>query len=180
MRIEFPATAAVLTAYPVIPMKLLTALVMFSVSGACMAAELYKWVDEKGVTTYGQKPPANRAATPVDTSPSGVIETGGQFDRKISADRPLRPAESQAAPPPAPASAAARGMEFDVYSRLQRGMTEGELLQRAGKPDHESLDGLRRDIVKTFYYFPTSSNPYTTVVTLRGGRIDEIDRVKKF
>jgi hypothetical protein len=143
-----------------------------------MAAELYKWVDEKGVTNYGEKPPANRAATPVDTSPTGVVETGGQFDRKIPADKPLRPAESQE--PPSPAPAATRGMEFDVYSRLQRGMTEGELLQRAGKPDHQSLDSLRRDIVKTFYYFPTSSNPYTTVVTLRGGRIDEIDRVKKF
>jgi hypothetical protein len=159
-------------------MKLMTALVMFSLSGACIAAELYKWVDEKGITNYGEKPPANRAATPVDTSPTGVVETGGQFDRKVSTDKPLRPAESQE--PPSPAPAATRGMEFDVYSRLQRGMTEGELLQRAGKPDHQSLDSLRRDIVKTFYYFPTSSNPYTTVVTLRGGRIDEIDRVKKF
>jgi hypothetical protein len=143
-----------------------------------MAAELYKWVDEKGVTNYGEKPPANRAATPVDTSPTGVVETGGQFDRKFPTDKPPRPAESQVSPSPAPT--ATRGMEFDVYSRLQRGMTEGELLQRAGKPDHESLDGLRRDIIRTFYYFPTSSNPYTTVVTLRGGRIDEIDRVKKF
>jgi hypothetical protein len=54
------------------------------------------------------------------------------------------------------------------------------LLNRAGNPDHQSLDNVRYDIVKTYYYFPTPGNPYTTVVTLRGGRIFELDRVKKF
>ena len=34
--------------------------------------------------------------------------------------------------------------------------------------------------MKTYYYFPTSANPYTTVVTLRGGRIYDLDRIKKF
>lgn len=157
-------------------------LVLAFLCGPCIAADLYKWVDEKGVITYGQKPPPGRAATPVDTSPSAVIETGGQYDRKSPADRPLSRAP-ELPPPPAvagPGPSAPRGMEFDVFARLQRGMTEGELLQRAGKPDHESLDGIRRDIVKTYYWFPTPANPYTTVVTLRGGRIHDIDRVKKF
>lgn len=162
-------------------MKLLVGLTLLAVGGVSAAAELYKWVDEKGVTNYGEKPPANRAASPVDTSPSAVIESGRQ--RKGSeADRASRSAPEQSRRPPAGAapSPAPRGMEFDVYARLQRGMTEGELLQRAGRPDHESLDGIRRDILKTYYYFPTPGNPYTTVVTLRGGRIHEIDRIKKF
>lgn len=162
-------------------MKPLLGLLLLAVSGAAFGAELYKWVDEKGVTNYGEKPPANRKAVPVDSSPSAVIETGGQYGNKPSPDRPSISTDSQRVSPPGPLpQAGPRGMEFDVYTRLERGMTEGELLQRAGKPDHESLDGIHRAIVKTYYYFPTPGNPYTTVVTLRGGRIHEIDRVRKF
>ena len=164
-------------------MKSLIVLVSLLMAGACFSAETYKWVDDKGVVNYGEKPPANRRAQPVDTNPRTVIETGGQFSQKPEVER-RRNAEDfqrpQAAVAPAEASYPVRGMEFDVYIRLQRGMTEGELLLRAGRPDHQSLDNVVYDVVKTYYYFPTSANPYTTVVTLRGGRIDELDRVKKF
>jgi hypothetical protein len=57
-------------------------------------------------------------------------------------------------------------------------MSEGELLSRTGSPDHVSLDG-RADMTKSFYYYPTGSDPFTTVVTVRGGRIDSIERTKK-
>lgn len=73
-----------------------------------------------------------------------------------------------------------RGLDFDVYIRLQSGMTEGELLLRAGKPDSESVENFRHDIVKTYYYLPTVSNPWITAITLRGGKIVNIDRTKKF
>jgi len=73
----------------------------------------------------------------------------------------------------------ARGMDFDVYIRLQTGMSEGELLLRAGKPDSESVENFRNDIVKTYYYFPTISNPWITAITLRGGRIANIERTRK-
>ena len=81
----------------------------------------------------------------------------------------------------APCGAAneAHGMEFDVYIRLQNGMSEGELLLRAGKPDSEAIENLRGDIVKTYYYMPTNSNPWITTITLRGGRIVNLDRIKK-
>ena len=73
----------------------------------------------------------------------------------------------------------ARGMEFDVYIRLQTGMSEGELLQRAGKPDSESIENVRDDIVKTYYYFPTRANPWMTAITLRAGKIVNLDRTRK-
>jgi hypothetical protein len=82
-------------------------------------------------------------------------------------------------PVPAPVLPSARGMDFDVFIRLQRGMTEGELLVRAGRPDHESVDNLQ-DYDRTLYYFPTVANPFTTVVKLRSGRIAHLERVKKF
>ena len=86
---------------------------------------------------------------------------------------------AEAYPSPAPALPSVRGMEFDTYIRLQRGMTEGELLVRAGRPDHESVDNLY-DYDRTLYYFPTVANPYTTVVKLRSGRIASLERVKRF
>ena len=155
-------------------MKPLLGLVLLSLSGACVAAETYRWVDEKGVTTYGEKPPASRPATPINTNPGAIIETSGQFDKKAPAGTPSRSvSEAQPAGVPGP-----RGMEFNVFMQLQRGMTEGELLQRAGKPDQLSLESF--EIQKTYYYFPTPGNPYTTAVTVRSGRISDIERIRKF
>ena len=164
-------------------MKAQISLILFLSAGACLASDAYKWVDEKGVTNYGEKAPESRSAKPVSTQPSAVIETGGQFNQKSETER-RRTGEiaqkSEVAVAPPPAVMPVRGMDFDVYIRLQRGMTEGELLLRAGRPDFESLDGFGAGIVKSYYYFPTTSNPYTSVVTLRGGRIFELDRIKKF
>ena len=166
-------------------MKVAPGLMLFLMTGVALAAETYRWVDEKGVVNYGEKPPANRQARPVSTLPGGVIETSGQFSPKAGAEQgrsreepPRQPVAS--APTPASSSVPTRGMDFDVYIRLQRGMNEGELLLRAGQPDHQSVDNLIDEIAKTYYYFPTTFNPYTTVVTLRGGRISELDRIKKF
>jgi len=166
-------------------MRALIGLLLAFAAGACSAADAYRWVDEKGVINYGEKPPANRPSQPVNTDPGGTIETGVPYGQKADPGKRSAAGVEQkpqvAAVPYAAQSptAVVRGMDFDTYIRLQGGMTEGELLLRAGRPDHESLDSFRRDIVKTFYYLPTTANPYTTVVTLRGGRIFNIERIKK-
>lgn len=140
-------------------------------TAAPAGAQLYRWVDDRGVVNYGEKPPAGRSATPVNAQPAGTIES-----RAIRETRHEDPAEAKtAAPVPAPA----RGMPFEVFMRLEAGMPEGELLLRAGKPDQETVDNLRGDIVKTWYYHPTSGNPFLTVVTLRGGRIANLERNRK-
>ena len=128
------------------------------------AAQTYKWVDERGVVTYGTKPPAGRPAQLVDTQSRNTIDT---------ADVAKREADTrQAAPSPAPvppiAARPVRGMDFDTYVRLSRGMSEGELLTRAGRPDHVSLDRID-DMVKSFYYYPTAADPFITIVTVRSG-----------
>ena len=71
------------------------------------------------------------------------------------------------------------GMDYDVYIRLNAGMSEGELLSRAGPPDSESVENFKDDIVKSYYYMPTSANPYVTTVKLRGGRLISVDRIKR-
>ena len=34
--------------------------------------------------------------------------------------------------------------------------------------------------LKTYTYLPTSADPFTTTITLVGGRVSEIERVRKF
>ena len=165
-------------------MRSLIGLLIAMAAGACFAAETYKWVDEKGVVNYGEKPPEERRSRPVDTNPSGTIETRGLYDQRSDAGQRRQIEEQQrpqiiAVPVPAPVLPSVRGMDFDTFIRLQRGMTEGELLVRAGRPDYETVDNLY-DYDRTLYYFPTVANPFTTVVKLRSGRIATLDRVKKF
>ncbi len=167
-------------------MKAALGVILIVAAAACNAAEAYKWVDEKGITNYGQKPPEKVRATPVDTEPRGVIETGSEVAKTREAETRSRPQGPAVQVIPVPvqrayASAApVRGMAFDTFIRLERGMTEGELLMRAGRPDHETVESYWDYAVQSFYYFPTVADPYTTVVRLRGGRISEIERVKKF
>lgn len=75
-------------------------------------------------------------------------------------------------------AAPARGMAFEVYIRLEHGMTEGELVLRAGKPDRQVIDN-RREGLKSYNYFPTPAHPFLTTVRLRSGRIIDIERVRK-
>jgi hypothetical protein len=157
------------------------------IAAACLSvplgAQTYKWVDERGGVVYGDKPPASRSARLVDTEPNGTVGAPGA--RKQGAEgqvgvvgRPPAPAipAEVAAPAPQPV---VRGMEFETYIRLQSGMTEGELLLRAGSPDQQSVESFRDDVVKSYYYLPTPGNPYITLVTLRGGRIANIERTRK-
>ncbi len=64
-------------------------------------------------------------------------------------------------------------------SFLSVGMGEGELIQKIGKPDHEAVvQSVRgQPEVKTWTYFPHPRDPQTlTVLTLRGGVLDKIER----
>jgi len=71
-----------------------------------------------------------------------------------------------------------RGMGLDVFVQLQTGMSEGELIMRAGRPDHQSIENAR-DAQKSFYYFPTVDHPFLTTVSMRGGRIVNLERIRK-
>lgn len=162
---------------------LLAAAAGLALSLGCRA-QVYKWVDGHGMTTYGEAPPPNQHARLLHLRPN-VVDGGG----------PVRPS---AAPVPAAAAAAAsaasaaevqpaqdsgtgnpHGMPFSVYIRLHSGMSEGELLERAGPPDYSAVDDVV-DGVKTFYYYPTPSNPFTTIVRLRAGDIVNIERIRKY
>jgi len=151
------------------------------IAGTALGAETYKWVDERGVTNYGEKPPAGRPAQVVPTQPAGTVESAGVQGRRPDGE----PRRAQDSPPPpavsamAPATAPVRGMDFQTFIQLRNGMSEGELMLRAGRPDFESVENFRHDIVKSYYYYPTVADPFITVVTVRGGQVVNIERNRK-
>ena len=195
-------------------MRKLLILIAFQALAPAAIADVYKWVDRDGGVHYGDTPPANTGSRPVDLRFAGSATTTEAISCCAAKEVPPEPAGQPAyiifpAEPPA-RSPASRGMDFGVFIMLRHGMSEGELLQRAGPPDFQSADGyavrpivvtrrgrpigqlvdwrgqgalsygVSNQIVKTFYYYPTISNPFTTVLTLTGGRITDLQRTRQF
>lgn len=164
-------------------MKAWLGLCALLLAGSAAGAQTYKWVDERGVTNYGEKPPAGRPAQPVDTQPVGPVGSGGEGVQEKRREPELP--RMQDAPPPAvvtsapPTAAPVRGMPFQTFIHLRNGMTEGELMLRAGRPDHESVENFRHDIVKSYYYYPTIADPFITVVRVRGGLVVDLERNRR-
>lgn len=179
-------------------------------------AQTYKWKDSSGRTNYGDRPPsgvsAEQVLEPFDypANPDACKTIQCQLERVEKSKPAAEKVRTEAAPQPSlPAPPReARGLAFDTYIHLRRGMTEGEVLSRAGAPDVSSADGVDevsqtlagRDpqpdpragrsfsavkitqsrLIKTYTYLPTSNDPFTTIITFRGGLVDDIQRIKKF
>lgn len=175
-------------------------------------ADVFKWVDRDGRVHYSDSPPENARSRVLDLRFAGGATDTNADPCCLSKEDPRVP-ENQpvqivfAAEPPV-LQPATRGMDFGVYIMLRAGMSEGELLQRAGPPDFQTYDGSvgvsvvgkARRIndpagnrvrgprvhtfsnleVKRYYYYPTVSNPFTTVLTLTGGMISDLQRTRRF
>lgn len=64
-------------------------------------------------------------------------------------------------------------------SFIGKGMPEGEVLFKIGKPDHEAFiqNAKGQPEEKTWTYFPHSRDPQTlTIITLRAGVVADIER----
>jgi hypothetical protein len=62
---------------------------------------------------------------------------------------------------------------------IRKGMPEGEVVFRIGKPDHEAFVRIVKGQPeeKTWTYFPHPRDPQTlTILTLRAGVVSEIER----
>ena len=173
-------------------------------------AQIYRWVDASGRVNFSNStPPQGVKATIVDPDaregpPSAestecyTIRCQGERmeerERKREAEIEKALAARAAAEPKRP-----RGLEFRKYISIQRGMSEGELLGIAGEPDLKADHGVAISapttvqvgrnfstaartglVMKTYTYMPTPGDPFTTTITLVGGRVDDIERVRKF
>ncbi|MDX1375716.1 MAG: DUF4124 domain-containing protein [Burkholderiales bacterium] len=174
------------------------------------AQQVYRWVDDKGTPHYSNAPPPAGVTAEViaikaepgepspDTKECYTIRCQGERMEKRIAARQAEDArlaaERAAAQPPEP-----RGLEFRKYISLQRGMTEGEVFGYAGPPDFGAHQGIAYAApstvqvgpnlrsaarvgwsLSTWTYLPTVADPFTTTITFVGGRVSEIERVRKF
>ena len=179
-------------------------------SAGSAQAQIYRWVDADGRVNFANgAPPPGVQATLVDANakegpPSAestecyTIRCQGERleerERKRAADESKFAAERSAAE-----ATRVRGLEFRKYVSIQRGMTEGELLGIAGEPDLKADQGVAISapitvqgsrnlvtaaraglIMKTYTYLPVPGDPFTTTITLVGGRVSEIERIRKF
>jgi hypothetical protein len=186
---------------------LLLVLLAFAVPAS---AQIYRWVDSQGRVNFSNSaPPQGVKATVVDPNakeaPPSVESTEcytircqgermEERERKREAELAKLSAERAAVDAKRP-----RGLEFRKYLSIQRGMSEGELLGIAGEPDLKAdhgvaiaapttvqigrhVSGAARTglIMVTYTYMPTPGDPFTTTITLIGGRVDDVERVRKF
>jgi hypothetical protein len=186
------------------------AIVVLAAASAPAAAQIYRWVDANGVVHYSNtKPPkevkvtvfdadAKEAPPSADSTECHTIRCQGERmeerQRRRDADEAKAAAERAAAAPRQP-----RGLDFRKFVSIQRGMSEGELLGIAGEPDLKADQGIAlaapstvavdRNLsvaarsglrMQTYTYLPTPADPFTTTITLVGGRVSEIERVRKF
>lgn len=174
------------------------------------SAQVYRWVDAKGTVHYSNEKPAddvkpttvNIDMTPGPASPETqecyTVRCQGERMEQRIARRDALDSQDKAeriALSPRPV----RGLDFRKYVSIQRGMSEGDLLNIAGEPDLISHQGdaisapttvqtgrrtrgaARTVLSMTSYtYLPTSGDPFTTTITLVGGRVSEIERERKF
>ena len=173
-------------------------------------AQIYRWVDAEGRVNFSNTtPPKGVSATVVDPDAKAgpaAAESADCYSVRCQGERMEereRKREAELAKTTAERAAAsprpARGLEFRKYISIQRGMTEGELLGIAGAPDLKADQGIaiaapttvqvdrnfstaaRTGLrLMTYTYLPTSADPFTTTITLVGGRVNEIERARKF
>jgi hypothetical protein len=82
---------------------------------------------------------------------------------------------------PVLAFACASALAVDARERgfISKGMPEGEVMFRIGKPDHEAFIKNERGQPeeKSWTYFPHSRDPQTlTIITLKAGVVANIER----
>ncbi|HLQ19242.1 MAG TPA: hypothetical protein VK146_09695 [Tabrizicola sp.] len=82
-------------------------------------------------------------------------------------------------PPLAIACSLAVAQDARERGFIRKGMHEGEVIFRLGKPDHEAfianVKGQPEE--KTWTYFPHARDPQTlTIITLRAGVVAEVER----
>ena len=185
----------------------LPALLAFAVPAS---AQIYRWVDSQGRVNFSNTAPpqgvsatvvdpnAKEAAPSVESTECYTIRCQGERleERERKRDAEL---EKTAAARAAADAKRPRGLEFRKYLSIQRGMSEGELLGIAGEPDFKTDHGVALAapstvvtgrnasgaaraglIMVTYTYMPTPADPFTTTITLVGGRVDDIDRARKF
>ena len=183
---------------------------VFLAAAASASAQIYRWTDAQGRVNFSNTPPpqgvkstivdahAKEGPPTVESTECYTIRCQGERmeerERRREAELAKIHAERVAVDARRP-----RGLEFRKYISITRGMSEGEVLGIAGEPDLKADQGVaiaapttvqvnrnfriaaREGLVmKTYTYMPVPGDPFITTITLVGGCVSEIERVRKF
>jgi hypothetical protein len=161
-------------------------LTLLLLAASTAAGQVYRWVDERGTVHYSNDAPpsgVNAAKVDIEAEPRApVTESAECYTVQCQGERlEQRLARRETAARLAtergsPTGRAPRGLDARTYAAIRRGMSEGEVLEIAGEPDLLLWDS---PSVKTYTYYPTATEPYTTTVTVQQGRVMETERLRR-
>lgn len=116
-------------------------------------AEVYKWVDEKGQTHYGERKPGTAPAAKVKIQPSAAFPAAppAQGEKTENWLRPQKPNAKTAAPPAEPVKRSRTGGRDDGTDAsrcaLARDVLDGNLQHANGSPiDQHDIDVAKNDV----------------------------------
>ena len=125
----------------------LLAVLGLACAGVVAAQQVYKWVDNKGVTHYGEAAPTGRPSQAVDATPSGSVRGPSdaqecytircQYDRLRSErlqDEAQQLAIQQTAAAQRATNPRARGMSFETYRKLSGTCQRAKCCSGQGRP----------------------------------------------
>ena len=162
---------------------LLSALVFTSLSAT--AGDLYR-CERNGTVLYtdracgdGRAPVANLpdALTPTPPPNRDVPETDNSTNVNVEVNNNIDLPSGGAAVPVAPVPP--RGLQFRDFRRLERGLSEAEVLAIAGPPENEVIDGVNSDLgltTKSYYYVSKGYNANITRIQFTNGNVTDLER----
>jgi hypothetical protein len=154
------------------------------------SGEVYKWVDDKGTVNLTDDPkniPERFRDQLVTISVPDKYEEPSQPPEKVA----LPPSPEPEKPKTRPEEPPSGFIPFEKFKYLTEGMTEAEVLMRFGQPTQIVADevdtkvrlggsGLikREALVKKYYYIGNADlGERTTIITIRNGRVQRIERI---
>jgi hypothetical protein len=160
---------------------LISLLLMFAVTPAALAGNLYRCPSKSGPPVYSdQECPGGQVVGKVpDRQPPAAEPAGNELNINVEVNNNIQAPASPAPPPAVDYSTGPRGMPFEVFRRLDRGMSEGEVFAIAGPPERETVDssnfytGTQR---KSYYYVNVGRNASVTRIHFTNGTVTRIER----
>ena len=149
------------------------------VAGSVAAADLYRCTIKDGPAIYSDYPCGTNAVVVGKVPDTRVIFPSRLSDNSRDVNVNVTVNNSLPAASVVRESDELRGLPFERFRLLDRGMSEGEILAIAGPPQRETLDAVNDRLgftYKSYYYVSEGYNANITRIQFTNGTVTQIDR----